>query len=312
MDSAETYANVKDHYAEIARCTAVADHAEDYQEKVATAFGYKLEDLRSLPRNANLGVGCGNPLATANVEKGETVIDLGCGGGIDVLLAASKVGLGGKAVGVDMTKDMLDLARRNAEKAGLSNVSFIEASITSIPLDSSVADCIISNCVGNLVPELDKPLVFREMFRLLKPGGRIAISDILAKKAFPSEVKENISLYVGCVAGASEVRDYERYLKDAGFEGVLIFNTNSDLNVYKEMLQAEQPKYNGSPSRPQSQNSSCSCCNAGSCCSLQKGEFQGRAESILKLNFNNWAGSFRVYAIKPKFEIEPAIAPSKE
>lgn len=115
---------------------------------------------------------------------------------------------------------MLELARRNAKNAGASNASFIEAFITSVPLPSSIADCIISNCVVNLVPEVEKPLVFQEMFRLLKPGGRVAISDILAKRELPMEIKKDLSLYVGCIAGASQVGDYDRYLKEAGFQGI--------------------------------------------------------------------------------------------
>ncbi|KAK9482806.1 S-adenosyl-L-methionine-dependent methyltransferase [Lipomyces starkeyi] len=286
MDAANVYRLVQEHYGEIASHTALTNLSDIYQEKVATAFGYTLQDIRSIPRNANLGVSCGNPLATATVKTGETVIDLGCGGGIDVLLSAAKVGPDGRAVGIDMTKDMLELARRNAEKAGVSNASFIESSITSIPLDSSVADCIISNCVINLVPKVDKHLVFREIFRLLKPGGRVAISDILAKKELPSEVTENLSLYVGCIAGASQVHDYERFLKDAGFLDISILNTNSDLNLYKELSQAE--KNDSEVSSP-------------SCCGSHTGELQGRAKSMV--DFNEWAGSFQVYAIKPELGV---------
>ncbi|KAK9387251.1 S-adenosyl-L-methionine-dependent methyltransferase [Lipomyces mesembrius] len=270
MDAANVYRHVQEHYGEIAKNTALANLSDKYQEKVATAFGYTLQDIRSIPGNANLGVSCGNPLATANVKTGETVIDLGCGGGIDVLLSAAKVGPDGRAVGIDMTKDMLDLARRNADKAGVFNASFIEASITSIPLDSSVADCIVSNCVINLVPKADKPLVFLEIFRLLKPGGRVAISDILAKKELPSEVREDLSLYVGCIAGAS----------------VAILNSNSDLNIYKELRQAE---------KNDSEVSSASCCGS------LTGELQGRAKSMF--DFNEWAGSFQVYAIKTKLGV---------
>ncbi|KAK9342449.1 S-adenosyl-L-methionine-dependent methyltransferase [Lipomyces starkeyi] len=287
MDAVNVYRLVQEHYGEIANHTALTNLSDKYQEKVATAFGYTLQDIRSIPRNANLGVSCGNPLATATVKRGETVIDLGCGGGIDVLLSAAKVGPDGRAVGIDMTKDMLELARRNAEKAGVSNASFIESSITSIPLDSSVADCIISNCVINLVPKVDKHLVFREIFRLLKPGGRVAISDILAKKELPSEVKEDLSLYVGCIAGASQVHDYERFLKDAGFLDISILNTNSDLNLYKELCQAD--KNNSEvPSSP-------------SCCGSHTGELQGLAKSMF--DFNEWAGSFQVYAIKPELGV---------
>ncbi|KAK9350328.1 S-adenosyl-L-methionine-dependent methyltransferase [Lipomyces doorenjongii] len=298
MDAANLYRHVQEHYGKIANHTALTNLSDKYQEKVATAFGYTLQDIQSIPGNANLGVSCGNPLATANIRTGETVIDLGCGGGIDVLLSAAKVGPDGKAVGIDMTKDMLDLARRNATKAGVSNASFIEASITSIPLDSSVADCIISNCVINLVPKVDKPIVFKEMFRVLKSGGRLAISDILAKKDLPIEVREDLSLYVGCIAGASQVHDYERFLKDAGFEGkltmpadcnlqgVAILNTNSDLNLYKELWQAE---------KNDSEVSSASCCGS------HPGQLQGRAKSMF--DFNEWAGSFQVYAIKPELGV---------
>jgi len=217
MNSEDTYHSVQEHYASVAR-QAGPDNQRSYERKVATAFGYSLEDLRSIPDNANLGVSCGNPLATANIRTGETVLDLGSGGGIDVLLAAKKVGLEGKAIGIDMTKDMLELARRNARNAGASNATFIEAFITSIPVPSATVDCIISNCVVNLVPEAEKPLVFQEMFRLLKPGGRVAISDILAKRELPMEIKTDLSFYVGCIAGASQVSDYERYLKQAGFQ----------------------------------------------------------------------------------------------
>jgi arsenite methyltransferase len=124
---------------------------------------------------------------------------------------------------------MLELARRNARNAGANNASFIEAFITSIPLPSSIADCIISNCVVNLVPEVEKPLVFQEMFRLLKPGGRVAISDILAKRELSTEIKKDLSLYVGCIAGASQVADHERYLKEAGFQGIYTVSLRSSL-----------------------------------------------------------------------------------
>ncbi|KAJ5260981.1 hypothetical protein N7524_008614, partial [Penicillium chrysogenum] len=185
MNSEDTYHSVQDRYAGVAR-QAVPDNQRSYERKVATAFGYDLEDLRSILDNANLGVSCRNPLATANIGTGETVVDLGSGGGIDVLLAAKKVGLEGKAL------DMLELAF-----------------ITSIPVPSSTVDCIIRNRVVNLVPEAEKPLVFHEMFRLLKPGSRVAISDILAKRELPMEIKTDLSLYVGCIAGASRVSDYE-------------------------------------------------------------------------------------------------------
>jgi ubiquinone/menaquinone biosynthesis C-methylase UbiE len=187
------------------------------------------------------------------------VIDLGSGGGIDVILAARKVGPKGKAIGVDMTKvsihfyradctlpardllpinqKMLALAHENVEKAGITNASFVEGFITAIPLEDSTADCIISNCVVNLVPKEEKSLVFHEMFRLLKPGGRVAISDILARRELPPEIANDLALYVGCIAGASQAQEYHAYLKDAGFGDIMIVDTKADLNVYKDMPQ---------------------------------------------------------------------------
>ncbi|KAJ6027208.1 hypothetical protein N7460_012025 [Penicillium canescens] len=282
MNSEDTYHSVQECYGGVAK-QAGPDSQRAYERKVATAFGYDLEELRSIPANANLGVSCGNPLATANLGKGETVVDLGSGGGIDVLLAAKKVGLEGKAIGIDMTKDMLELARRNAKNAGASNATFIEAFITSIPMPSSSVDCIISNCVVNLVPEAEKPLVFHEMFRLLKPGGRVAISDILAKRELPMEIKTDLSLYVGCIAGASQVSDYERYLKEAGFQDALILDTNSDLNIYKEMWQSEKVNESGPTS---------------SCCDTRRSRPAGEMK-MADVDFNLWTGSFKIFAIKP-------------
>ncbi|KAJ5659619.1 UbiE/COQ5 family methyltransferase [Penicillium longicatenatum] len=273
MNSKDTYRSVQDRYAGVASQTKSSYKEGDYERNVAKAFGYDLEDLRSIPETANLGVSCGNPLALANIKEGEVVIDLGSGGGIDVLLAAKKVGVKGKAIGIDMTKDMLDLARQNAKKAGVSNASFIEAFITSIPLPPSTADCIVSNCVVNLVPEVEKPLVFQEMFRLLKPGGRVTISDILAKQELPMDIKTDLSLYVGCIAGASQVCDYGRYLKGAGFEDVLILDTQGDLNLYKGIWQREEGNGIGS---------------TGSCCN--RVEPSTSAKQLSEVDFNFWAG----------------------
>ncbi|KAJ5377013.1 hypothetical protein N7509_013899 [Penicillium cosmopolitanum] len=271
MNSEDIYHSVQERYAAVANHTE-PDNLRKYEQKVATAFGYDIEELRSIPDNANLGVSCGNPLATANIALGEIVVDLGSGGGIDVLLAAKKVGPEGKAIGIDMTKqDMLELARRNTRNAGASNATFIEAFITSIPLSSSTVDCIISNCVVNLVPEAEKPLVFQEMFRLLKPGGRVAISDILATQELPEDIKKDLSLYVGCIAGASQVDDYERYLHEAGFRDTLILNTHSDLNIYKEMWQGERFNESGP---------------ASSCC----GPIKSSTSELPDVDFNVWTG----------------------
>ena len=153
---------------------------------VAEAFGYSAEQLASIPAEANMGLSCGNPTAFASLKAGETVVDLGCGGGLDVFLAAANVGPKGKAIGIDMTDEMLDLARTNAAKAGHDNVEFYKATIDKMPLQDSSVDCVISNCVINLAP--DKPAVFREIARILKPGGRLAVSDIALKRPLPPEI----------------------------------------------------------------------------------------------------------------------------
>lgn len=198
---------------------------------VAEAFGYSPEELSSIPAQANMGLSCGNPTATANLRPGEVVVDLGCGGGIDVLLAANKVGPAGKAIGIDMTMEMLDLARKNA--AGKFNVEFYQATIDNLPLPDEYVDCVISNCVINLAP--NKPAVFQEMFRVLKPGGRLAISDIALKKELPEELRQDVMAYVGCISGAILINDYVRQLHEAGFSAVEVVETGSNLNAYAQV-----------------------------------------------------------------------------
>ncbi|KAJ5756195.1 hypothetical protein N7533_005738 [Penicillium manginii] len=272
--SSDTYNLVQSRYGDIAKQTVTTQQHEK-EEQIARAFGYSAEDLGSLPEKTNLGLSCGNPVGFANMKEGETILDLGSGSGIDVLLAARKVGVNGQAIGVDMTKSMIELAEKNMQNARVSNARFIEATINSVPLPNSSVDCIISNCVINLVPATDKPAVFEEIARLLKPGGRVAISDILARKPLPDHMTKNMALYVGCVAGASEIARYEEYLEQAGFEGVLIIDTKSDLNLYKQ-----------SSYLPQS-----SCCGSG-------GSSKETTSDIAELDFNLWVGSFQIYAIK--------------
>ncbi|KAI2876752.1 hypothetical protein CBS11852_10406 [Aspergillus niger] len=279
MEPNEIYDLVQARYGELGGRSYSSEHTAA-ERSVAESFGYEASELSSIPEAANLGVSCGNPLALANLREGETVVDLGSGGGIDVLLAARKVGPEGKAIGVDMTKSMLDLAQKNAEKAGASNASFIEASITSIPLPSSTVNCIISNCVVNLVPSADKQQAFHEMFRLLVPGGRVAISDILVRKKLPEEIAKDLSLYVGCVAGASQVQEYEEYLRKAGFEDTMIVDTQKDLNVYKDMIQVQ--KKESQESRCQSKTTTC--CEVSKPVGLTTG-------SLLERDFNEWAVS---------------------
>ncbi len=180
---------------------------------------YALGETEGLPEAAlNASLGCGNPTALAELHEGEVVLDLGSGGGIDVLLSARRVGPTGKAYGLDMTDDMLDLARRNQRDAGVENVEFLKGEIEAIPLPDASVDVIISNCVINL--SSDKARVLREAFRVLKPGGRFAVSDIVVRGEVPEVVRRSVELWIGCVAGALEEGEYERLLADAGFEHV--------------------------------------------------------------------------------------------
>ena len=180
---------------------------------------YDLSQVSQIPEEALLAsLGCGNPTALAELKPGETVLDLGSGGGIDVLLSARRVGPTGKAYGLDMTDEMLALAHENRRKAGVENVEFLKGEIESIPLPDNSVDVIISNCVINL--SADKNLVIREAFRVLKPGGRLAVSDVVTRGEVPSEVRHSMLLWVGCIAGALEEYEYVRSLARAGFESI--------------------------------------------------------------------------------------------
>src|SRR5581483_4919315 len=199
---------VRSKYGAVATSGLSTEHAG--VRAVAEAFGYTPEELASIPAEANMGLSCGNPTAFAGLRPGETVVDLGCGGGLDVLLAAAKVGPAGKAIGIDMTPEMLQRARHNAARQGLANVEFHLAAIDRLPLPDASVDCLVSNCVINLAP--DKSAVFREMYRVLKPGGRVAVSDIALKKPLPAELARDLQAYIGCVAGALLIDDYHRGL----------------------------------------------------------------------------------------------------
>jgi arsenite methyltransferase len=184
------------------------------------ALGYTKEDLENVPEGADLGLGCGNPQAIAALRPGETVLDLGSGAGIDCFLAASRVGRGGRVIGVDMTPEMVSKARENARRVEATNLEFRLGEIEHLPLPDASVDVIISNCVINLSP--DKGAVFREAIRVLKPGGRIAISDVVATQDLPGELAENVEALTGCVAGAAKVEEMRALLLEAGFETVSI------------------------------------------------------------------------------------------
>ncbi len=189
-------------------------------ESISIGIGYKPEDLGAVPEGANLGLGCGNPVALASLREGETAVDLGSGAGFDCFLAAGKVGPSGRVIGVDMTPEMLDKARENARKGGYANVEFRLGEIENLPVADRTAEIVISNCVINLSP--DKGRVFREAFRALKPGGRLMVSDIVLLRDLPQALVESIEAYVGCVAGAVRKDDYLRAIEEAGFREVRI------------------------------------------------------------------------------------------
>ena len=199
----------------------------------ATDLGYSAEDA-ALGDGANLGLGCGNPIAIASLQPGQTVLDLGSGAGFDCFLAARAVGPNGKVIGVDMTHEMLSKARENAKKNGFSNVEFRLGEIEALPVADNSIDVIISNCVINLSPE--KPRVFSEAFRVLKPNGRVAVADMVATAPLPDEVKADWGAYTGCMAGASEIGDLERMLVAAGFKDIKIAPKDASRSFIREWL----------------------------------------------------------------------------
>ena len=217
---------VKKRYGEVAQqrtascCGSTADRARD--------IGYSKKDLESIPESSNMGLGCGNPVAMASLKEGETVLDLGSGGGIDVFLAAKRVGAKGKVIGVDMTEEMVNKARETALKNGWKNVEFRLGDIEDLPVENGSVDAVISNCVINLAP--DKAKVFREAYRVLKPSGRIMVSDIVTEGKLSEETRKNLASWAGCVAGALEKDEYLALMKKTGFRDVAIVSerTSSD------------------------------------------------------------------------------------
>jgi SAM-dependent methyltransferase len=223
---------VREGYAEIAKksssccapvnsCCSQPTLAEDISRKI----GYSDEELGSVPQGANLGLGCGNPVALASLAEGETVLDLGSGAGFDSFLAANKVGQSGKIIGVDMTPEMIDKARANAQEGGYKNVEFRLGEIENIPAADNSVDIVISNCVINLSP--DKKRVFSEAFRVLKPGGRLMVSDVVLLKELPNFIRESVAAYVGCISGALMKDDYLETIGEAGFQEVKIIGEAS-------------------------------------------------------------------------------------
>ena len=207
---------VREGYGKIAKEEKCGCGCSETSEQM----GYSREELGSVPEGADLSLGCGNPVAMASLKEGETVIDLGSGGGLDCFLAAKKVGSRGKVIGVDMTAEMLDKARANCRKGGYKNLEFRLGEIENLPVADDTADVIISNCVINLSP--NKRRVFEEAFRVLKPNGRLMISDMVLLKAIPDAIMKNAEAYIGCIAGAEKKNDYINLIKLAGFREVQI------------------------------------------------------------------------------------------
>jgi arsenite methyltransferase len=263
---------------------------------VAEAFGYTPEQLASIPAEANMGLSCGNPTAVASLKPGEVVVDLGCGGGLDVLLAAAKVGPTGRAIGIDMTPEMIQLARANAAKGKpAAPVEFHLATIDRLPLPDASVDCVISNCVINLAP--DKRAVFREVARVLKSGGRLAVSDLVLKKPLPSELADDIMAYVGCIAGAITVQEYREGLLDSGFTGVEIVDTGADLMAY---AQIEGQSCCSEPALVGLEASASGCCGSPVAAAEETATFHARLRDLLsRYDVNEYAASVRVFAVKP-------------
>ncbi len=206
--------------AENASAASCCDGQEITSQQLSTLMGYSKEDIESAPEGANMGLGCGNPVALASLKPGETVVDLGSGGGFDCFLAARQVGNTGKVIGVDMTSDMVSKARTNAEKIGTNTVEFRLGEIEHLPVADNTADIIMSNCVINLSP--DKQKVYGDAFRVLKPGGRLAISDVVATAPLPDEIQQDLALLSACIGGAATIDDTEKMLETAGFQNIEI------------------------------------------------------------------------------------------
>jgi arsenite methyltransferase len=229
MKEKEITAVVREGYAKIARtagscCLPMATCCGPDRsiEQISRGIGYGVEDLQSVPEGANLGLGCGNPIALASLKEGETVIDLGSGAGFDCFLAANAVGKKGRVIGVDMTPEMLDKARANARKGDYPQVEFRLGEIENLPVADNTADIVISNCVINLSPQKER--VFAEAYRVLKPGGRLMVSDIVLLGELPAAVKDSIAAYIGCVGGAVRKEGYLGAIAQAGFQEARIID----------------------------------------------------------------------------------------
>lgn len=217
---------IKEEYGQIAKtsaqcgCGSCGCSSNMTVQKQSGEMGYSDDEMTTVPDGANLGLGCGNPTAIASLKQGDIVLDLGSGAGFDVFLAAKKIGLKGKAIGVDMTDEMLEKAKENAKRGGFTNVEFKKGDIENLPIENNSIDVVISNCVINLAP--DKLKVFKETYRVLKTGGRLMVSDVVLAKPLPQDLLEDKDLLIGCVSGAILKDRYLNFLKQAGFSNITI------------------------------------------------------------------------------------------
>jgi arsenite methyltransferase len=304
-NASEVIGVVRSKYGSVARSDLSTDNAG--VRAVAEAFGYSPEELAAIPAEANMGLSCGNPTAFASLRPGETVVDLGCGGGLDVFLAAQKVGPTGRAIGIDMTPEMIERARagaaRGADGRPVANAEFLLGTIDKLPLPDGSVDVVISNCVINLAP--DKRAVFREIARVLKPGGRVAVSDIALKKPLPPEIGTDLMAYVGCIAGAIAIEEYRSGLSQAGFAHVQVIDSGSDLNAY-----AKVDNQSGccSPAMTTTSSTGLPIAGGGGCCGgggAAEREGSGSvvhdrlADLLRRYDINDYAASVKVYAVKP-------------
>ena len=290
---------VKEKYGETARSGLSSANGD--VSAVAQAFGYSAEELAAIPAEANMGLSCGNPLATAHLKEGEVVVDLGSGGGLDVFLAARQVGPSGKAIGIDMTPEMLQLARDNATKGGFTNVEFLEGQIDAVPLRDQTADIVISNCVVNLAS--DKGKVFQEMHRILKPGGRVAISDIALKQELPDVLAQSAAALVGCIAGAISITEYQEGLAAAGFRDVVVVDSGADLMAYAQ-IEGAAACCSPTPASP----AASTCCSpapapaeTSTCCSPSASPqpiHRELGELLKSHDINAYAASVKIFAVK--------------
>ncbi len=242
---------VRKSYANIAGQGSCCDPAQSCSDNTDTVqmkskqMGYSEQEINAVPEGANLGLGCGNPVAIASLKNGETVLDLGSGAGFDCFLAAKKVGKNGKVIGVDMTPEMIEKARENAEKGNYNNVEFRLGEIEHLPAADNSIDAVISNCVVNLSP--DKEQVIKEAYRVLKPGGRIAISDLVLLRELPEKIRNSIEAYVGCVAGAIPIEQYKTIVKATGFKDVKVTTRGGCCSDEPDTEKAAEESLSGLP-----------------------------------------------------------------